>query len=205
MPLISKKARKPGADPAGQSHIPHPRVGFAGVIDERLDVALLEQAAVHMPDVQFVMIGPVVKIDPSSLPRRANIHWLGPRSYAELPHDMAHRDMGWMPFALNEATRYISPTKTPEFLPAGLPVVSTAIVDVVRSYGARGLVQIADAEDIEEKIREALGNPNDLLWRPVDAYLATISSDQTWRGMMAHIDRAATPAAGTTLRVGASR
>ncbi len=115
------KARKPGADPAGQSHIPHPRVGFAGVIDERLDVALLEQAAVHMPDVQFVIIGPVVKIDPSSLPRRANIHWLGPRSYAELPHYMAHRDMGWMPFALNEATRYISPTKTPEFLPAGLP------------------------------------------------------------------------------------
>jgi UDP-galactopyranose mutase len=104
-----------------------------------------------MPDVQFIMIGPVVKIDPADLPRRPNIHWLGPKSYAELPAYMAHWDMGWMPFALNGATRYISPTKTPEFLAAGLPVVSTAIVDVVRTYGALGLVQIADADDIEER------------------------------------------------------
>ena len=100
-----------------------------------------------------------------------------------------------MPFALNEATRYISPTKTPEFLAAGLPVVSTAIVDVVRSYGAQGLVQIADADDIEEKIREALGNPKDLLRKSVDAYLATMSWDQTWNGMSAHMARVAKPQA----------
>ena len=198
------KARKPGRDLSDQAHIPHPRVGFAGVIDERLDVALLEQAATRMPDVQFVMIGPVVKIDPASLPRRANIHWLGPKSYAELPLYMAHWDMGWMPFALNEATRYISPTKTPEFLAAGLPVVSTAIVDVVRSYGAQGLVQIADAEDIEEKIRDGLGNPKDLMWKSVDAYLATMSWDQTWKGMQAHIARATKPAAAPELRAGAA-
>jgi glycosyltransferase involved in cell wall biosynthesis len=197
------KARNPAKDPADQAHIPHPRVGFAGVIDERLDVTLLEQAAAQMPDVQFVMIGPVVKIDPASLPRRPNIHWLGPKSYAELPLYMAFWEMGWMPFALNEATRYISPTKTPEFLAAGLPVVSTAIVDVVRSYGAQGLVQIADAEDIEEKIREALGNPKDLLWKSVDAYLATMSWDQTWKGMMAHIARAARPSVQPSLRMGA--
>lgn len=159
------KARRPAQDPANQASIPHPRVGFAGVIDERLDIALLDGAAAKMPDVQFVMIGPVVTIDPADLPRRPNIHWLGSKSYAELPTYMASRDMGWMPFALNEATRYISPTKTPEFLAAGLPVVSTAIVDVVRSYGAQGLVQIADAEDIENKIREALGIPKDLLRR----------------------------------------
>ena len=109
------------------------------------------------------------------------------KSYAELPAYMAHWDMGWMPFALNEATRYISPTKTPEFLAAGLPVVSTAIVDVVRSYGALGLVQIADADDIEEKIREALGNPKDLLRKSVDAYLSTMSWDQTWNGMASHL------------------
>jgi glycosyltransferase involved in cell wall biosynthesis len=196
------KARKPGSDPAAQAHVPHPRVGFAGVIDERLDAALLEQAATRMPDVQFIMIGPVVKIDSADLPRRPNIHWLGPKSYAELPAFMAHWDMGWMPFALNAATRYISPTKTPEFLAAGLPVVSTAIVDVVRTYGAQGLVQIADAEDIEERIREALGNPKDLLRNSVDAYLATMSWDHTWKGMMAHMARAAKPRLEKSLRVG---
>lgn len=197
------RARRPGQEPADQAHVPHPRVGFAGVIDERLDVKLLAEAAAKMPDVQFVMIGPVVKIDPADLPRLPNIHWLGGKSYAELPAYMAHWDMGWMPFALNEATRYISPTKTPEFLAAGLPVVSTAIVDVVRTYGAQGLVQIADADDIEEKIREALGNPKDLLRQSVDAYLATMSWDQTWNAMSGHMGRISKPRTGSALRVGA--
>lgn len=196
------KARKGGADPADQAGIAHPRVGFAGVLDERLDVTLVGQAAANLPDVQFVMIGPVVKIDPADLPRRANIHWLGPKSYAELPLYMANWDAAWMPFALNEATRYISPTKTPEFLAAGLPVVSTAIVDVVRSYGARGLVQIADSEDIEEKLREALGNPKDLLRRQADAHLATMSWDQTWNAMAAHMARVAKPRAKSAIRLG---
>ena len=197
------KARRPSPDPADQASIPHPRVGFAGVIDERLDISLLAEAAAKMPDVQFVMIGPVVKIDPADLPRLPNIHWLGGKSYAELPTYMANWDMGWMPFALNEATRYISPTKTPEFLAAGLPVVSTAIVDVVRSYGAQGLVQIADAEDIEEKLREALGNPKDLLRRSVDSYLATMSWDQTWASMSSHLSRVARPRPEAALRLGA--
>ena len=197
------KARKACDDPSDQAHIPHPRVGFAGVIDERLDVSLLEQAARTMPDVHFVMIGPVVKIDEAELPRLPNIHWLGGKSYAALPSYMANWDMGWMPFALNEATRYISPTKTPEFLAAGLPVVSTAIVDVVRSYGAQGLVQIADEDDIEDKIREALGNPKDLLRRSVDAYLATMSWDRTWASMSAQLARVSKPRADSVLRVGA--
>ena len=197
------KARKPGKDPADQAHIPHPRVGFAGVLDERLDVKLVELAARRMPDVHFVMIGPVVKIDPADLPRLPNIHWLGGKSYVDLPSYLAHWDMGWMPFALNESTRYISPTKTPEFLAAGLPVVSTAIVDVVRSYGAQGLVQIADADDIEGKIREALGNPKDLLRRSVDAYLANTSWDQTWNAMSALMARVVKPRSDAALRMGA--
>ena len=197
------KARRPTSDPADQASIPHPRVGFAGVIDERLDVKMVAEAAAKMPDVHFVMIGPVVKIDPADLPRLPNIHWLGGKSYAELPTYMANWDMGWMPFALNEATRYISPTKTPEFLAAGLPVVSTAIVDVVRSYGAQGLVQIADGEDIEDKIRESLGNPKDLLRKSVDSYLANMSWDQTWAAMSAHLSRVARPRVEAALRVGA--
>ena len=164
---------------------------------------LVAEAAAKMPDVHFVMIGPVVKIDPADLPRLPNIHWLGGKSYAELPTYMANWDMGWMPFALNEATRYISPTKTPEFLAAGLPVVSTAIVDVVRSYGAQGLVQIADGEDIEDKIRESLGNPKDLLRKSVDSYLANMSWDQTWAAMSAHLSRVARPRVEAALRVGA--
>lgn len=197
------KARKPGKDPADQAGIPHPRVGFAGVIDERLDVKLLAKAAAAMPDVHFVMIGPVVKIDPAELPRGDNIHWLGGKSYADLPAYMAHWDCGWMPFALNEATRYISPTKTPEFLAAGLPVVSTAIVDVVRSYGAQGLVQIVDADDVVEKLREALDSPKDLLRRTVDAYLANMSWDRTWSAMLGHIGNSSRVKAPAASRVGA--
>jgi glycosyltransferase involved in cell wall biosynthesis len=197
------KARKPSADPADQHAIPHPRIGYFGVIDERLDTKLVAQAAAAMPDVQFIMLGPVVKISPAELPKASNIHWLGSKSYSELPSYMAHWDAGWMPFALNEATRYISPTKTPEFLAAGLPVVSTAIVDVVRTYGAMGLVQIADAEDIEEKLREALGNPKDLLRKTVDSYLSTMSWDQTWNAMSNHVAKASSLRNVVQLRAGA--
>ncbi|TIS16425.1 MAG: glycosyltransferase family 1 protein, partial [Mesorhizobium sp.] len=86
--------------------------GFFGVIDERLDIDLVAQASKAMPDVHFVMLGPVVKIDPSSLPTAGNLHWLGGKAYADLPDYLRHWDAGWMPFALNEATRFISPTKT---------------------------------------------------------------------------------------------
>ncbi|TPK85578.1 glycosyltransferase family 1 protein [Mesorhizobium sp. B2-4-13] len=184
------KARKPGKDPADQAGIPHPRVGYFGVIDERLDVDLVAQAAETMPDVHFVMLGPVVKIDAASLPRAENLHWLGGKAYRDLPDYLRHWDAGWMPFALNEATRFISPTKTPEFLAAGLPVVSTAIVDVVRSYGAAGLVEIADSDDLETKLRSALSRPRQMLRQQVDAYLADTSWERTWNAMAAHIERA---------------
>ena len=124
-----------------------PRLGYFGVIDERLDLPLVDAAAQAMPQWQFVMVGPVAKIDPASLPRRPNLHWLGAKRYADLPAYLANWDVGIMPFALNEATRYISPTKTPEFLAAGVPVVSTPIRDVVQPYGEAGLVAIASGAD----------------------------------------------------------
>ena len=178
------EARKPGRDAADQRDIPHPRVGFVGVIDERLDLKLIEETARHMSDVQFVMIGPVVKIDPADLPRLPNIHWLGSKLYSELPTYLRHWDAGWMPFALNEATRFISPTKTPEFLAAGLPVVSTAIVDVVRTYGAKELVKIVDHEDAAEKLRIILQSPRDQLLQKADSYLSKTSWDRTWKEML---------------------
>lgn len=195
-------ARLAGADPLDQAGIPHPRVGYFGVIDERLDIELLAHVASRMPEVQFIMIGPVVKIDPTCLPINSNIHWLGGKSYAELPLYMRHWDAGWMPFALNEATRYISPTKTPEFLAAGLPVVSTAIVDVVRTYGNMGLVQIADAEDITDKLYQALNNPHDLTRIRADSYLGTMSWDLTWNEMSKCIGEVPSFQKAETLRTG---
>ncbi len=191
-------ARDGGDEPADQARIPDPRVGFFGVIDERFDIALLRATAALAPTMQFVMIGPVVKIDPATLPQAANIHWLGGKTYAELPAYLAGWKIGWMPFAINEATKFISPTKTPEFLAAGLPVVSTAIRDVVRPYGEAGLVEIAStAEETLAAFARVLLRPQRDWLAAVDAQLAKGSWDRTWAGMKAEIEKitGAAPAA----------
>jgi glycosyltransferase involved in cell wall biosynthesis len=178
------KARSIRKDPDDQAHISHPRLGFFGVIDERMDVELVAEVADLRPDWHFVMIGPVVKIDPASLPQRPNIHWLGGKSYNELPHYLAGWDVGFMNFALNEATKFISPTKTPEFLAAGVPVVSTAITDVVRPYGEKGLVEIArDAREAVAKVEAIMARPKEAWLAKVDRHLAAGSWDKTWASM----------------------
>lgn len=118
-----------------QGHILAPRIGFFGVIDERLDLGLVDAIAAARPDWHVVMVGPVVKVDPAALPQRDNIHWLGQQTYARLPALVAGWDVCMLPFALNEHTRYISPTKTLEYLAAEKPVVSTPVNDVVGMYG----------------------------------------------------------------------
>jgi UDP-galactopyranose mutase len=118
-----------------QAELPHPRLGFYGVIDERLDLEILERLAAAHPEWQIVLVGPVVKIDPASLPRRANLHYFGQRSYDELPRYLAGWDVCLLPFAKNDATRFISPTKTLEYMAAELPIVSTPIRDVAEPYG----------------------------------------------------------------------
>jgi UDP-galactopyranose mutase len=184
------KARTAVADPEDQAHIPHPRLGFFGVIDERFDVQLLDEVAAKRPDWHFVMIGPVVKIDPDSLPKHANIHYLGGKKYSELPDYLAGWDIALLLFARNESTRFISPTKTPEYLAAGKPVISTSIRDVVRPYGELNLVEIADTAD--ELIRAAekiLSMENRSEWlTKVDAFLENISWDKTWAQMSDLID-----------------
>ena len=125
-----------------QAHIGRPRIGYCGVIDERIDLALVDALSRSHEEWQIVMVGPVVKIDPATLPQRHNIHWLGQQEYADLPALIAGWDVCMMPFALNEATRYISPTKTLEYMAAGKPVVSTPIRDVVTPYA--GIVGIAE-------------------------------------------------------------
>ena len=184
------KARVPHLieDPADQREIPHPRIGFFGVIDERSDLKMIEEVALLRPEYQFVILGPVVKIDPASLPRSPNIHWLGQKHYNQLPAYMAHWNAGFMPFAINDATRFISPTKTPEFLAAGLPVVSTPIVDVVRSWGKSGLVSIAGtAEEMCDEIDRALIVDRSLWLKRVDQALAALSWDKTYASMLHEI------------------
>lgn len=177
------QARNGVTEPSDQAGIPHPRVGYCGVIDERMDLALISECAAARPDLHFVMLGPVVKIDPASLPKRDNIHWLGGKSYKELPSYLAGWDVAMLPFAHNESTRFISPTKTPEYLAAGKPVVSTSITDVVRPYGTQKLVRIADTP--EEWITAIDGvmaeESRDSGWRSrVDAFLAQNSWDITF-------------------------
>jgi UDP-galactopyranose mutase len=181
------QARNIMDDPADQAGIPHPRMGFFGVVDERFDIELLDALSEARPDWQFVIIGPVVKINEADLPRRANIHYLGSKSYKELPAYLAGWDVAALLFARNESTRFISPTKTPEYLAAGKPVVSTSIRDVVRPYGKLELVRIAD--DAASFIRaaaeigmdEQAENP---AWLArVDEFLSKISWDRTWGEM----------------------
>ncbi|WBK01842.1 glycosyltransferase [Methylocystis parvus] len=184
-----RQARFVESEAADQSSIPHPRIGFFGVIDERMDLKLVAELAALRPEWHLVMIGPTAKIDPETLPRAANIHWLGCKDYASLPRYLAGWDVGFMPFAINDATRYISPTKTPEFLAAGVPLVSTPIKDVVRPYGERGDVEIAaDANSFAGKIDFLLHRPRSPWLASVDAHLSRMSWDETWAGMRQHLD-----------------
>jgi UDP-galactopyranose mutase len=118
-----------------QERLPHPRLGFYGVIDERIDLGLVDAVALARPDWQLVMAGPVLRLEPASLPQRPNIHWLGRQPHEVLPYLMAAWDVCLMPFALNEATRFISPTKPLEYMAGEKPIVSTAVPDVVALYG----------------------------------------------------------------------
>ncbi|RYY95390.1 MAG: glycosyltransferase family 1 protein [Chitinophagaceae bacterium] len=183
-------ARTAVQDPADQAAIPHPRFGFYGVIDERFDIELIREAATQRPDWQFVLLGPVVKIDPDHLPRNENIHYLGGKDYKELPQYLSGWDVAIIPFAMNESTRFISPTKTPEYLAAGKPVISTPIRDVVSPYGDNKLVHIAaTAGEFVDAGDAILASKNTEGWlKEVDAFLAGNSWDRTWSEMAGHIE-----------------
>ncbi|HET6557024.1 MAG TPA: glycosyltransferase [Prolixibacteraceae bacterium] len=172
-------------DPADQAGIPHPRVGFFGVLDERLDIELVDKIALQMPEVHFVMVGPIVKIDPAMLPRHENIHYLRQKSYEELPFYLAHWDVAFLPFAKNDSTRFISPTKIPEYLAAGKPVVSTSIRDVIMPYGEMGMVEIADSvNDFSSAIYRLLEREDNHGWEMmVKDHLKKNSWDLTWLKM----------------------
>jgi len=188
------KARAVEEHAADQKDLPRPRFGFYGVIDERIDLDLLAHVADARPDWQLVMVGPVVKISEDDLPRRPNIHYLGGKSYAELPTYLGGWDVAMMPFAINESTRFISPTKTPEYMAGGRPVVSTPITDVIRHYGDLEAVGVADTPDgfVQACDRAlALSADADGTWaQEMDKTLAELSWDQTHLRMSALVDKA---------------
>ena len=182
------KARARQFDPADQEELPKPRLGFYGVIDERFDTELLAKAAEMRPNWSFVMVGPVVKISEDDLPKRPNIHYLGSKNYAELPAYLSGWNVALMPFAMNESTQFISPTKTPEYLAGGKPVVSTPIKDVVRHYGALEGVKIAkEADEFVAACEDAIelsGDPESGWLAEADVMLSSSSWDTT-QGRMA--------------------
>jgi UDP-galactopyranose mutase len=185
------QARRPQPDPPDQAGLPHPRLGFFGVIDERMDLRLIEGVAAARPDWHLVLIGPTAKIDPDCLPKVANVHVLGPKRYQDLPRYLAGWDVALLPFARNESTRFISPTKTPEYLAAGQPVVSTSIRDVIRPYGQLGLVRVADTVlDFVAAVEAALREDPGARRLRADAFLTQTSWDGTWARMRRLMDAA---------------
>ena len=168
-----------------------PRIGYYGVIDERIDYALLDRVAAERPDWQWIMVGPIVKVDPTDLPRRPNLHWLGQHAFETLPRLAAAWDVCMMPFALNDATRNISPTKTLEYMAAGKPIVSTPVRDVAEPYAplvwiGEGAAQFVAAceralaekgDPRERRAREMRELAEDLCWDDTAAAMETIVFD----------------------------
>ncbi|MBA3527019.1 MAG: glycosyltransferase family 1 protein [Sphingomonas sp.] len=180
-----QQARKALPEPADQAGIAHPRLGFYGVIDERFDVELLDDMAAMRPDWSFVMVGPVVKIADEDLPRRPNIHYLGGKKYGELPAYLAGWDVALMPFAMNESTQFISPTKTPEYLAGGKPVVSTPVKDVVRHYGhLEGVAIATGAEEFVAQCERMLELPRNGEWLAEADLLLSATSWSTTQARM---------------------
>jgi UDP-galactopyranose mutase len=176
-------------EPTDQLLIPHPRIGFFGVIDDRMDLALIGGLAKERPSWHIVLLGPIVKLDPQLLPRRPNIHYLGMKSYVELPAYLRGWDVATLPLARNEAARYISPTRVLEYLAAGKPVVSTSLQDIVYPYGQQGLVQIADTvPEFAAAVEDAMAQDSTLMQPCIEAALSRNTWEQTWQSMKQLID-----------------
>lgn len=184
--FASARAEQP--EPEDQAHIPCPRVGYFGVLDERLDLKLLARAAALRPELQFVLVGPVSRIEPSKLPQAANIHYLGQKSYEELPRYLSRWDVTMTPFRTDASARLTSPTQTLEYLAGGKPVVSTALPDVVQAHAAHGAVRVAEGANafvaaIDQALQEG-GRPRDpRKQRQLDALIASNSWESTWSKM----------------------
>lgn len=180
-------ARVPHADPPDQSRIPHPRLGFYGRIDKRLDLELISKVAADKPEWQLVFIGPI-EMESNELPQGTNIHYLGLKEYSELPAYIAGWDVAIIPFAETDSTRTLNPTKTAEYLASATPVVSTPIPDVVRPFSLKGLVRIADnSEKFVESCQSCIDSGSPVDQEYIDNFLHLASWDDTWNKMAKHL------------------
>lgn len=197
------RARERHIDPADQADIPHPRLGIAGPIDEHTDVSLISALCTQLPDMQIVVLGAVAQIDPDSLPRHPNLHYLGAKAYEQLPEYMAGWDAAVIPLIPNEATGIIGATSASAYLAAGLPVVSTPLQDVLSRYGERGLVQLVEGDrDLKAAVTWALMQKSDVAWREAaDSVLAPMSWDATHAAMDAEIRAALALAAQSDMPI----
>jgi glycosyltransferase involved in cell wall biosynthesis len=185
------QAREPLPCPPDQDEIPRPRIGYWGVIDERVDSRLLADVARARPDLQFVMVGPIVNVEPGTLPQSPNIHWLGAKPRERQSAYLAGWDVAMLPLRCSDAPLFVSPTKVGEYLASAKPVVSTRIADVIEPYGRNGLAWIADDPgDFAEAIEEALASDRPARVAHADIYLADHSWQSTWDAMWNHVERA---------------
>jgi len=170
-------------------HLEGPILGYFGVVDERLDYDLIAQLAAARPDWHIVMVGPTAKVDPADFPRAENIHWMGGRDYSQLPSYTKAFDLALMPFALNEATEYINPTKALEYMATATPIVSTPVPDVVSNFAS--VVKISSSsEEFVELCQQQVAQFDQVA---VERGLK-MASENTWDAIVAklekHIDEA---------------
>jgi glycosyltransferase involved in cell wall biosynthesis len=194
------QARGPANGHPAHADIPGPRLGYYGVIDERLDMTLLAGLADTHPDWQIILVGPVVKINAADLPRRQNIHYLGQQPYADLPRFLAAWDVCLLPFARNESTRFISPTKTLEYMAAELPIVSTDIADVIELYG-EGVSIASDVDEFVAACENALSATPGQRTEKIEA-MRTLVAANSWEKTAEDMRRLVTDA---TIRKAASK
>lgn len=169
--------------PADIASLPRPVLGYFGVVDERMDYELLSMLAVAFRAGSVVMVGPVFKVEPSSLPVAPNIHWLGQRAYSELPACCKAFDVCLMPFALNESTEFINPTKALEYMAAGREIVSTAVPDVVTNFGS--IVKIAqNRPEFVQFCENAVREPDrDAIQRGLD-----MAAGNSWESIVTQLE-----------------
>jgi glycosyltransferase involved in cell wall biosynthesis len=163
--------------------LPGPVLGYFGVIDERIDYALLASLADAEPSWSIAMVGPFAKVDPQALPQRANLHWLGGKSYAELPALTKGMDVCMMPFALNAATEFINPTKALEYMAAGKPVVATGLDEVKANFATASKIAGSHAEFIDHCRRQVATPSAAMIRRGLK-----LAADNTWEAIVAKMD-----------------
>lgn len=170
--------------PADINFVERPILGYFGVVDERLDYDLIARLADSNPNWNVCIVGPPCKIDPNELPQRDNLFWLGGRPYAELPAYAKAFDVCLMPFALNEATEFINPTKTLEYMAMGKPIVSTPVPDVVTNFG-RNVAVSSNSDEFIALCRQAAENPDcDQIKRGLE-----MANRNTWDYIVSQLER----------------